>query len=127
MLTINQASDLLRSGESAIVLFTRDRRLVNFSADGSGSSGDWVTNPDYHDRPDKVIIYNRLSKRVPMQSEVYVADFVDIVEAKTRGRFIVHFRNQTLSGKLLVMGTTHSNWYEFAETGPNPVRYLSKR
>src|SRR6266571_8663795 len=117
-MAINRAFDLLDSGESAIVLFTRELNLVEPNADGSGTSGNWLTNPDYHDQPDKVIIYNRLPGQVSSETEVYLANYVDAIESKSPGRYIIHYQDFVLKG------TTNSSWYEFADTGPNPVRYL---
>jgi hypothetical protein len=118
---INRASDLLRAGEVAIVLFTKSMHLVNMNPDGSGTSGNWHSNPNHHDRPDKVIIYNRLLDRVPQEAEIYLAKYVDAVESQSQGRLVIQFQNA------MQVGTTRQNWYEFADTGTNPVRYLSKR
>ena len=116
---INHASDLLDPGESAIVVFTRNRHLVRINADGSGTSGNWHTNPDHHDIPDKLIIYNR-SSSVPQQNEVYVASYLHAVGSGSPGRVIIHFQDARHAG------TTSRSWYDFADAGTNPVRYLSK-
>lgn len=120
-MNINRASDLLETGESAIVLFTKGMYLVQINPDGSGSSGNWVTSPDHHPRPEKVIIYNRLSDKVPVQSEIYLANYDGAEQSSARGRLIIRFQDANY------MGTTNQNWYEFADTGPYPVRYLRKR
>lgn len=117
---IERASDLLEAGESAIVLFTKDLHL-EINADGSGRSGYWRTNPDYHDTPDKVIIYNRASDEVPLGAEIYVAKYVNAVKSTRPGRCVIEFQEGA------PVGTTSRNWAEFAEAGTNPVRYLNKR
>jgi hypothetical protein len=117
---INHASELLSPGESAIVVFTRKMHLVRRNADGSGTSGNWHMNPDYHDIPDKLVIYNRPSADVPHRNEVYLATYLHAVESGSPGRMIIHFQD------IRQAGTTSKSWYDFAETGQGPVRYLSK-
>jgi hypothetical protein len=119
--TIDSASNLLQSGETAIVLFTKGMRLVDRKSDGSGSSGNWVTNPGHHEIPDKVIIYDRIPGRIPLKSHVHMGDYVGAASSPERGRVVIRFQN------LQEVGTTNQNWYQFADTGPGPVRYLKKR
>jgi hypothetical protein len=118
---INRAADLLDPGESAIALFTKGLRLVEINSDGSGSSGNWVTNPGHHETPNKVIIYDRVLGRIPLESHIYLGDYVGAANSPERGRLVIRFQNLTQ------VGTTNQNWSHFADAGANPVRYLSKR
>lgn len=123
ILNICCAADLLKPDETAIVLFTRGLHLELVSgADGSGWSGYWSTKPNRHLPLHKVIIYNRPQEQVPLKADIYVADYVEAAEAtegQWRGKIVVRFRYAAKKG------TTDRNWYEFADTGTFPVRYLS--
>jgi hypothetical protein len=124
-LNINRAANLLKPSEKAIVLFTRGLYFDIDEADGSGWSGYWSTKPYRHLPLDKVIIYNRPQGSAQSEAEVYLADYADALRSteepwRSEGRVVVYFRNATQEG------TTDRNWYEFADTGTFPVRYLRK-
>lgn len=108
--------ELLEPGESALVVFTHGQHF-NLDPDGTGSSGDWVIDPDRH--VDRFIVYSR---RGPAggPAEVYRAEFVSAAESAKPGRFVVNF-----SGAELV-GVTRESWPQFADTGVNPVRYITR-
>lgn len=118
-MNIERASNLLESGESAIVLFTRDLHLT-INSDGSGTSGYWRINLGHHQQPDKVIIYNRVSEQVRREAHIYLATYVAAVESTRPGRYVIEFQGGT------PVGSSKSSWHEFAEAGTNPVRYLTK-
>ena len=115
-MVINSALDLLQPGESAVVLFTRGQHLT-FNPDGSGLSGNWKMGT--YRNPDKVILYRRQPEAWP-QADIYMGDYVDVIESPEQGRRIVRFSHSTNAG------TTNRNWYEFADAGAGPVRYLTK-
>src|SRR5215203_5301611 len=120
-MNINSALDVLKSGESAIVLFTRGLHL--FSEDGKGWSGYWKSKPERHLPLHRVVIYDRPREQVPMQAKIYVADYAGVTDAPAPwlGRTIVHFEDAQQ------VGVTNRNWNEFADTGTSPVRYFRKK
>lgn len=119
------ASDLLDSGESAIVLFTRrapgtsaDSTFL-LRADGSGHSGNWKRIGTYE--ADKVIIYYRPEGREASYGEIYLADFDDVVPSSEEGRSIVKFRNARK------VGTTGQTWPDFSGKGQSPAGRITKK
>jgi hypothetical protein len=112
---INSARDLLKPGESALVLFTRGRRLT-INDDGSGSSGNWIL--DRNLRVKRVIVYHQLPEADRV--DVYLADFVGAIVSDEPGRSVVRFEQANLAG------FAGASWREFAETWSNPVRFISK-
>ncbi|SRR6266852_1524455 len=114
---VSSALDLLESGESALVLFTRGPRL-SINPDASGSSGNWVL--DCARQVDHVIIYNKRPYGDTSRVDVYLAEHTGTAESSESGRYVVHFQNVRL------VGEAGGNWHEFAETGANPVRFISK-
>lgn len=111
---ISHASELLKRGESAIVLFT-DGNKLQIHSDGSGQTGNWKV--DRTRSFGRVIIY----KRSPQQNVVYTADRSGITDSDEEGRSVVHFVNAEPAG------ITDKNWYDFADANANPVRYLNSR
>jgi hypothetical protein len=112
---IVKASDLLRAGEVALVLFTRGA-LIDLKADGSGSTGNWKLDPDF--RSDKVIIY--LRKGDSGVNDVYLGDFESVRHSTERNRLVVTFRN------MIRVGETESNWFQFANGGQSPTQVVEK-
>lgn len=116
MSSIDHASSLLCSGESAIVVFT-EGQFLTMNSDGSGMSGKWVMNPDRH--IDKLIIY-RLIEEQPRHARVYRANYVDAVQSNSPGRYVIQFKGCEQ------VGTTSRNWREFADGSTNPIRFVNK-
>lgn len=115
------ARELLKSGEFAIVIFT-DRRDFKRNRDGSGQTGNWVIDPKR--TFEKVIIYRR--DKLSGKNEVYVATPVDVV-GPTRSTKSKQHRHAINLSSVKLEGTTSEKWFSFAQTGPNPIRYLTKR
>lgn len=114
---IDRARDVLQSGQSAIVIFT-DGREFKHTPDGRGHTGYWVMDPK---RPfEKVIIYRRDQKSGT--NEVWTATPYGIIPAPEphSDRYIIYLSSVKRAG------TTGKKWFPFAETGPNPIRYLTK-
>ena len=105
--------DVIPSGVKAVAVFTRGSKFEK-NKDGIGSTGNWKIDPNRN--LEKVIIYHR-PEREP-QAEVHVADISQIKPSGEEGRFIIFFENREK------VGDTDLNWFEFAESGSNPVRYL---
>jgi hypothetical protein len=114
---IQAAVDLLRPGETSLIVFTEGRHL-EFSPDGTGTSGNWVIDPER--QVDRFILYVRPGE-VGSLADVYRADYEAAAPAPVReGRFVVSFRAMER------VGITRQDWAHFADTGANPVRYLSR-
>ncbi len=108
-----QAETYLRSGETAVAVFTKGRDF-ELNKDGTGTTGDWVVRANLD--VDKVIIYHR--KEETGVNEIYVADF-DGLSPGIERRHKIHFVNAKL------VNNTDQTWYTFADATQNPVRYLT--
>lgn len=106
---MNNATSLLKRGESAVVVFTHGKYL-NLKRDGSGSTGNWVINKNRQIK--KVVIY----ERTKTGNEIYVASPTSITDSRDPGRSVIQFAN------LRYFGKTYFNWPEFSGSR-NPVRY----
>lgn len=116
MSAIGKANSLLRSGETAIVIFTEGPHL-HLDPGGTGWTGNWKISS--RRRVDKVIIYRRDPKN-PRGNDVYIGDHAGLTGPDGNGRYIVKMRG------VVCMGRTPQNWYDFADAGTNPIRYLTK-
>lgn len=111
------AVELLREGETALLIFTRDTESLRVEEESLCSSRSWVVDPNRH--PNRVIVYHRHRTGSIPTNEVIVGDFVEFVPSiEHPGRHIVRFREtcRTTSGQ---------NWRGFAQTWSNPVRFIS--
>lgn len=108
-----KASDLIYSDIKAVIVFTRGPLFV-FKEDGTGKTGNWKIDSerDIH----KVIIYCRPEGE--SQADIYMGDITRIKTSDEEGRSVIQFRNAD------PVGRTALNWFEFADSGPNPIRYL---
>ena len=114
-----KAHETLRSGESAVAIFTRGGRFV-LHQDGTAETGNWVISRTR--RIDKVIIYKQ--DQIGTQHEVYLGVPVTIVPSEQEGRRIIRLAD------IKFVGTTSSNWNEFTETSAgavNPIKYVRGR
>lgn len=112
-----RARDTIRSGESAVAVFTRGGRFV-LHQDGTAVTGNWVISRNR--RIDKVIIYKQ--DQIGNQHEVYVGVPVEIVPSEQQGRRIIKLAD------VQFVGTTSHNWNEFTDTkagAVNPIRYVN--
>jgi hypothetical protein len=108
--------ELLKPGESALAVLT-DGRHFNLNHDGSGSSGNWLINPQR--QVERFIVYHRPGSAGD-SANLYRADYVDATPSPESGRSVISFR------KAEQVGVTRLSWPEFADTGASPVRYISK-
>ncbi len=110
-----KAKDLLKKGESAILIRTDGRNFFINSQDCSGSTGFWKI--DINRQIHKVIIYKQ-DKLLP-SNEVYIADKISIRNDGLRR--VISLAN------IQCLGSIKENWYEFAnlnKAARNPIRYL---
>ena len=114
-----KAKNLLKSGETAIAIFT-DGRNLEIKFGGKSISGVWRI--DRKLEADKVIIYLRNKEKGI--NEIYIGDFSGIVPSTVKGlehRFSVEFTNVEF------VGETYENWNGFADTkrgSANPIRKI---
>lgn len=113
---LRSVTDLLVPGESALAVFTHGQ-YFSLNPDGTGSSGNWVIDPAR--RVDRFIVYSRTGP-AGRPAEIYRAVFVGAAESGEPGRFVVNFRRAEL------VGVTRESWPQFADTGVNPVRYITR-
>ena len=113
-----KARDVIKSGETAVAIFTRGGRF-KLKQDGTASTGNWVISQNR--RIDKVIIYKQDTGRG--QHEIYTGVPVEIVDSDEAGRREVRMADVEL------IGTTSNNWNEFTETKAgsiNPIKYIKR-
>lgn len=109
-----KARDFIKSDEKVLVVFTNGTDLT-FQQDGNtGSTGEWAINPER--LIDRVIIYQRNSGT--NTNTLHIANCVRIEPAERSGRYNIELNH------VQYIGTTSANWVEFADGGPNPIRYL---
>ncbi len=113
---IQAARDLLKPGESAIVVFTHGPQLL-IGPDDSGSTGNWKIRPSWN--INRVVIYVRQTRHSAILN-IWLADFVKITDSPQLGRSVVHFKNAA------EVGQTAVNWRDFAQTWANPVRFIKR-
>lgn len=108
-----KARDFIKPDENVLVIFTHGIHL-EFYDDNTGSTGQWEIDVN---RPvDRVIIYHRNDEL--KTNALYIANHAGTKPASREGRHIVQLTH------IQYIGTTSSNWLEFAEGGQNPIRYL---
>jgi hypothetical protein len=111
-----KAKNLVHKNESAIVLFTRGPEF-RIEDDKTGSTGEWKMSRERQFI--KVIIYLRGADI--RSNDLYIADPTGITDGRHKGRYVIKLKN------IRHVGTTDKNWYEFAEGGQSPVRYINPR
>jgi len=112
---IREASELVKPGEIALVVFTRGMHFYHDDA-GNGQTGHWVAGANTLTGVDKVIIYRR--DQTTGVNRIYIANFLDWIDSPEEGRKILRF-----SG-LQDKGLTSSNWFEFGGNAFKPTFYV---
>ena len=108
-----KARDLIKPDENVIVIFTHGLHF-DLRDDKTGSTGEWDIDPNRS--VDRVIIYHRNDE---MHTNIlYIANHAGVEPANREGRYNIQLTH------VQYIGTTSSNWNEFAEAGANPIRYL---
>lgn len=109
-----KARDFIKPGENVMAIFTHG---IHFDlCDGNtGLTGQWNIDPNR--RVDRVIIYLRNNEM--NTNTLYIANYAGVKPADREGRYDIQLTHAQY------IGTTSTNWSEFAETGQNPIRYLS--
>ncbi|RRR71574.1 MAG: HNH endonuclease [Candidatus Viridilinea halotolerans] len=108
-----KARDFIQDGECVIVVFTTGHKL-EINKDHSGFTGNWPIDP--HNKIDRVIIYYR--NELAGKNNVFLATFEEAVLSDDKERYELRLSHIQYAGETVL------NWYEFADTGPNPIRYL---
>lgn len=110
-----RARDFIKPGEDVLVIFTRGDHL-EFHPDNAGSTGEWEIDPGRLRLVDRVVIYHRDDEM--RTNTLYIANRAAVESANRQGRHNIQLAH------VQYVGTTTKNWCEFAEGGPNPIRYL---
>ncbi len=116
MPTIRKASDWVKKNETAVAVFTRGPHLSYDPISGNGESGNWVVNPEKLETVDRVIIYLRRND-VP-ENRILLGNYSGYRSSGSPCRYVIRFAG------LKEVGVTGSNWIEFSQGGPNPVRFV---
>lgn len=115
MTTYKQASEVLEKNQEAVVLFTNGDHFSYDSA-GNGSTGKWVVNPNVVEDVDKVIIYLRRDDEAV--NRIFLGNYAGVQKSDLAERHTIRF------SALKEVGTTESNWPDFANGGQYPVSYV---
>lgn len=107
--------DVVPPNQPAVVVFSRGEKLI-IDNKGSGETGNWKVDHERIRKIEKVVVY--LRKPGESGGRVFVGNCTGYILSKETGRYIITF------SKLEEVCQTKSNWYEFAKTGPGPVRYF---
>lgn len=108
-----KARDFIKPGENVVVVFTHGRHFVLYD-DNTGSTGRWIIDPTR--AVDRVILYQRDDEKTT--NTLYIANYAGVKPADREGRYDIQLAH------IQYVGTTPTNWIEFANGGQNPIRYL---
>jgi len=107
--------ELLKAGESAIVLFTRGAN-TEIRDDGSGYTGNWRLDPARV--PKRVLLYFREDTAEKERNTVFEAEAGELTGPNDEGRYRIGL------AQIRRLGTTRSNWHSFTGArSDNPVFY----
>ena len=113
MKQLSSAYELLKSGEKALVVFTKGQHLIDHG-NGTGSTGWWKI--DKTRKFDRIIVYHR-------KGEDHTVNAVSTgkphgTPRRSNGRSMLDMVD------LKVAGSTTSDWPDFADTFQKEIRYL---
>ena len=109
-----KARDFIKPGENVVVIFTHGLHFI--LCDGNtGSTGQWIIDPNRS--VDRVIVYHRDDEK--NTNILYIANHAGTEPAEREGRYNIQLAH------VQYIGTTSTNWIEFAEGGQYPIRYIS--
>jgi len=115
MTTYKTAQEVIGNDQSAVVIFTHGEHFI-YDPAGNGSTGKWVVDPETVEEVDKVIIYLRRGNE--SINRIFLGTYAGLRSSDIPKRHIIRF------SRLQEVGTTKSNWTEFASAGQNPVSYV---
>lgn len=109
------AKDVVPAGQRAVVVFTRGEKLIR-DIKGDGSTGNWKVNLTKLEKVDKVVIYLRPARQ--SDGQILMGNYIGCEPSPEEGRRIILFSN------LKEVGSTASNWHDFASMWQNPVAFV---
>lgn len=115
MTTFKHASEVIKKNQEAIVLFTHGEHF-SYDSVGNGLTGKWVVDPDVVENVDKVIVYLRQNDETV--NKIFLGNYAGIRKSDLPERYMIRF------SALKEVGTSESNWPDFANSGQNPVSYV---
>ena len=116
MRNFESALELLQPGQTGLCVFT-DGRWFKINNDGSGSTGNWKASPRRN--VDVVVIYRQEIRDGQRFVELFTGKPIGYDGPKD-GRYVIELSDVRLEGSTVLP------WYEFADTGQNPVRYVTR-
>jgi len=119
----DHARDLLKDGESAVVIFTKGSKFQKSDSEGNGHSGNWRIDPNH--TFDKVIIYFRPKDRLA-GAELFVGQFVEIDKPiKPDTAEILSTRHAVYFKNLTSVGETDVNFHQFKGNKRNDFCFIN--
>ena len=110
------AREVIAKNQMAVIVFTHGEHF-SYDTVGNGFTGKWVVDPETVDEVDKVIIYLRRGNETV--SHIFLGNYAGTRPSDIAKRRLIRFTS------LKEIGTTDSNWLEFANAGQNPVSYVN--
>jgi hypothetical protein len=110
-----RASEVIEKNREAVVFFTHGKHF-SYDTAGNGLTGKWVLDPDKVENVDKVIIYLRRDDEAV--NRIFLGNYTGVQKSDLPRRYTIRF------SALKEIGTTESNWLDFAKSGQNPVSYV---
>jgi hypothetical protein len=107
------AIELIKPGETAVVVFTKGLHLNYDGSIQKGESGKWKVSPYLLDPVTKIIIYLRDPET--LVNCVLMGSYSGYEPSGLSDRYVFFFRD------LHIIGLTDSNWIEFGRGSQNPV------
>lgn len=108
--------EVISPNQRAMVVFSRGSKF-EFDIKGNGKTGNWKIDPKNLEKVETVVVY--LRKPNETCGRVFIGNYTGCLPSEETGRHII-----TFSG-LEEICQTESNWFQFAKTGPGPIRYIN--
>src|SRR5262245_1978406 len=123
MRALQHPLELLRSGESALAVFTRGSHF-HVNADGTGATGLWDVRAKRVKTVDRVIVY----RQVKTGGEIWIGTLADVegpidVAPHSDGR-AKRRRHRLLLSDIKLVGQTDKTWPDFVAGGSRQIRYF---
>ena len=108
--------DVIPQNQRAMVVFTKGSKF-EFDIKGNVKTGNWKIDPKRLEKVEIVVVYSR--KPNEACGRVFIGNYTVCIPSEEIGRHII-----TFSG-LEEICQTKSKWFQFAKTGPGPIRYIN--
>ena len=112
---IRTAKEILKSGERALVVFTRGPHFQH-DVNGNGVSGNWIVSDLRLSLVNRIIIY--LRNESTFESHIFIGNYEGWESSPELQRKIIKF------SKLKEVGRSTANWIEFGGRWRSPTFYI---